>query len=175
MRQALAEARYAAASGEIPIGAVVAEANGASYEILGRGYNRNIELQRHTAHAELVALDNASDRLIARAAEKIPPSQFSVLDRPGIVLVSTLEPCIMCYSACILSNIETVVYGLRSPADGGPGRVSMVTKPNVREPTVMKGILAEETRELFVEWLNEYRGERHRPFVEQLLTLTVAL
>jgi hypothetical protein len=51
----------------------------------------------------------------------------------------------------------------------------MVTKPNVREPTVMKGILAEETRELFVEWLNEYRGERHRPFVEQLLTLTVAL
>lgn len=174
MRQALAVARDGSDHGEIPIGAVIAGVSAGSYEVLGRGYNRNTELQRRIAHAEMVALNDASDRLMAQTADTSLPNDIVLLDRSDVVLVTTVEPCIMCYSAAIVSSIRTIVYGLPSPANAGPGRVSMVDTPQAQEPMVIGGVLASASRDLFGEWQVKNKGKRHSSYVEQLLALTAS-
>ena len=174
MRQALAEARNGSDHGEIPIGAVIAGFSGDSYKILGRGYNRRIQLQRRIAHAEIAALNDASDRLIAQAADASLPNDIVPLDRPDVILVTTVEPCTMCYSAAIVSRIGRIVYGLPSPANAGPGRVSMIDTQSAREPIVIGGVLASESRELLSAWQINNKGKRRSAYVEQLLALTAS-
>ncbi len=101
MQAALEEARRAEAEGEVPVGAVVVQGT----EIIGRGGNRNISRKDPTAHAEMVAMRQASERLDHHRLE-------------GCTLYATLEPCAMCAGAAVLARLERLVYGCADPKSG---------------------------------------------------------
>lgn len=101
MQEALAEARRAAEIGEVPIGAVIVHLD----EIIGRGHNRR-EIDRDPlAHAEILA--------IRQAAERIGGWRLS-----GSTIYVTLEPCAMCAGALVNSRIDRLVYGAADPKAG---------------------------------------------------------
>lgn len=95
MQQALEEARAAAARGEVPVGAVVTGPDGA---VLARAGNRTIELNDPTAHAEILAIREACEKL---ANERLT----------GCDLHVTLEPCAMCAAAISFARIRRLYYG----------------------------------------------------------------
>lgn len=103
MALALDEARAAGARGEVPVGAVVTDADGA---VLARAGNRVEELADPTAHAELLALRAAS---AARGEPRLPDCDLFV----------TLEPCAMCAAAIALFRLRRVVFGAYDPKGGG--------------------------------------------------------
>ncbi|WP_457568444.1 nucleoside deaminase [Desulfurobacterium sp.] len=100
--EALKEAKKAYRYGEVPIGAVVVK-NGC---IIGRGFNRKEFLQMPTAHAEIMAIENASRKT----------NSWRLTD---CTLYSTVEPCIMCCGAIIQARIKKVVYAIPDPKFGG--------------------------------------------------------
>jgi Cytosine/adenosine deaminases len=104
MREAIEEARKAASLREVPIGAVIVR-NG---EIIGRGHNLRETMRDPTAHAEILAIRQASERLNA----------WRLLD---CTLYVTLEPCPMCAGAILQSRIARVVYGTDDPKAGCAG------------------------------------------------------
>jgi tRNA(adenine34) deaminase len=106
MREALVEAGRAEALAEVPIGAVVVQAG----EVVGRGYNLRETEQDPTAHAEMIAIRQAADRL----------GSWRLLD---CTLYVTLEPCVMCMGGIILARIPFLVYGCRDPKAGAVGSI----------------------------------------------------
>ncbi|MDQ3440524.1 MAG: deaminase, partial [Planctomycetota bacterium] len=111
-----------------------------------------------TAHAEIVAF--------ARAAGKVP------LDARDLLLVSTLEPCVMCTGAAMEAAVDTIVYGLRAPADSGTGRVTPPQSPESKMPRILGDVLADESRKLFEEWLARNADSPQAAYVKQLLATT---
>ena len=101
MRAALAEGRLALAAGEVPVGAVVVF-DGA---IVAQAHNAPIALADPTAHAEVLAL--------REAAQKIGNYRL-----PGAELYATLEPCAMCCGAAVHARVARVVYGALDPKAG---------------------------------------------------------
>ncbi len=101
MRAALEEAERARTAGEVPIGAVVA-IDGA---IVGRGFNQPITSRDPTAHAEVVAIREASRAL----------GNYRLT---GATLCVTIEPCLMCVGALVHARIGTLVYGAAEPRTG---------------------------------------------------------
>lgn len=106
MQHALAQAREAGACGEVPVGAIVV----LDGEIVGRGYNQPIMRHDPTAHAEVMALRDAAERL----------GNYRL---PGCELYVTLEPCVMCSGAIMHARIARVVFGARDPKTGVAGSV----------------------------------------------------
>lgn len=92
LREALAEARLGLKEGGLPIGSVLADKSG---RIVARGHNLRVQTGDPTAHAETVCIRNAGRRR----------------DWPGLTLVSTLSPCIMCTGTSLLYRIPRVVMG----------------------------------------------------------------
>ncbi len=101
MREALREARKAEAEGEVPVGAVLL----VDGKIFGRGRNSSLRLHDPTAHAEIVALRQASHNV----------TNYRL---PGSILIVTIEPCIMCVGAMIQARVEEVIYGAADPKAG---------------------------------------------------------
>lgn len=101
MREALEEARKAEQEGEVPVGAVLL----LNDKIIGRGRNSSIRLNDPTAHAEIVALRQAS-------------RDFSNYRLPGSTLIVTVEPCVMCVGAMIHARVEELIYGASDPKGG---------------------------------------------------------
>ena len=101
MRAALEQAREARQRGEVPVGAVVVR-DGA---IIGRGFNQPISSHDATAHAEIVALRDAGQRI----------GNYRL---GGAEMFVTIEPCQMCVGAMIHARIARVVYGTREPKAG---------------------------------------------------------
>jgi tRNA(adenine34) deaminase len=101
MRAALALAREAAARGEVPVGAVVVLDDA----VVGEGYNRPITSSDPTAHAEIVALRDAGQRL----------GNYRLT---GATLYVTIEPCQMCVGAMVHARVARVVYGAAEPKAG---------------------------------------------------------
>lgn len=114
MGLALAEARLAPGTGDVPVGAVVVDAGG---EVIGVGHNRREADQDPTAHAEVLALRAAAARLGTWRLD-------------GCTLVVTLEPCVMCAGAVMLARVPRVVLGAWDPKAGACGSVWDV----VRDP-----------------------------------------
>ena len=104
MQLALAEARLAAASGEVPVGAVLVD--GASGEVLARAHNRVDTDTDPTAHAELLAIREAAT---TRGAKRLEACDLYV----------TLEPCPMCAQAISFARLRRVYYGAADPKGGG--------------------------------------------------------
>ncbi|BBE51311.1 tRNA-specific adenosine deaminase [Ferriphaselus amnicola] len=104
MREALELARQAEALGEVPVGAVVVKDG----EIVGRGFNAPISRHDPSAHAEMMALRDAAQRL----------GNYRL---PGCELFVTLEPCAMCSGAIFHARIARVVFGARDLKTGAAG------------------------------------------------------
>ena len=129
MLLALDHARRAEAAGEVPVGAVVVRQG----EVVGQGWTRTIELSDPTAHAEIIALRAAGERL----------GNYRL---PGCTLYVTLEPCCMCAGAMIHARVERVVFGARDPKTGAAGsRFSVLVDPGHNHtPSVTPDCLARE-------------------------------
>ena len=164
MREALAEAKQGMAEGEAPIGSILATGQGPDLRIVARGHNRVNAMGRKIAHAEIITFENAGSQ------NGQPPAL--PLDAQDVILVSTLEPCVMCLGAAMEAGITKVLFGLQAPADNGTQRIKPPESPESSAPEITGGILATESRALFVEWLKGKEGTEQAKFVEQLLALT---
>ena len=151
MRAALDAARAGASAGEMPIGAVICNGDGT---IIARGWNCAHLTGSHVAHAEMIALETFTDEL---AHDK------------GAILVTTLEPCVMCAGACMEANIESVIYAMKAPFNGGVARVSGIRTPGARFPRFLSGVLANDSRALLQNWLDQNADASGADFVKQLL------
>jgi tRNA(adenine34) deaminase len=129
MRLALREAERAMEHDDVPIGAVIVHEG----EVLATGRNEREERQDPTAHAEVLALREAAEKL----------GSWRVLDS---VLYVTLEPCAMCAGAIVLARIPRVVFGAWDPKAGAAGSVlDILAQPQLNHrPEVAGGLLAEE-------------------------------
>ncbi|MBY6047981.1 nucleoside deaminase [Vannielia litorea] len=143
MEDALAEARAAAARGEVPVGAVLVAPGG---EVVARAGNRTREMNDPSAHAEMLVIraacaDAGSERL------------------PGHVLYVTLEPCAMCAAVIAAARIARVVYGAADPKSGGVDHGPRVFSHAQAHhaPEVLGGIAEEEAAALLKEFFAQRR------------------
>ena len=143
MRVALNEARKAVASGDIPVGAAIFNAAG---KLFVAGHNERELHNDPTAHAEIVA--------IRKAAEKL--GDWHLTD---YTLVVTLEPCAMCAGAIAQSRLQTVVFGAWDEKAGAVGSVwDLLRDPRSTFRTeVRAGVLANECSELITSFIQEVR------------------
>ncbi|HYO07417.1 MAG TPA: HAD hydrolase-like protein [Tepidisphaeraceae bacterium] len=155
VRQAIEVAREGMRQGEAPIGCVLARGDGT---VIARAFNRQNATGSKIAHAEIEAF--------AAAAGKAP------LGARDLVMACTLEPCVMCTGAAMEAAVDTVAYALRAPADAGSQRVACPSSPESQVPRMIGGILADESRAMFEEWLTKELRPEQRRFGRQLLALT---
>ena len=101
MREALVQAKKALKIGEVPIGAVVVLGD----EIIGRGYNQPITMKDPTAHAEIIALKEASNRL----------ENYRLNEA---IIYTTLEPCLMCAGALVHARIKKIIFAAQDTKSG---------------------------------------------------------
>lgn len=143
MRHALEVAARAHQTGDVPIGAVVVDNDGA---VVGHGVNRREADGDPTAHAEILALRAASERL----------GRWRLDD---CTLVVTLEPCAMCAGANVLARIPRIVFGAWDPKAGACGSVmDVVRHPALNHWTeVHGGILESECGHLIREFFRDHR------------------
>lgn len=142
MLEALALARQAAGTGEVPVGAVVVK-DGA---VVGRGYNRPVSSRDPTAHAEVVALRDAAAKL----------GNYRL---GGCELYVTLEPCAMCAGAMLHARIGRVVYGAADPKSGACGSVvNLFAEGRLNHhATVVGGVMAGEAGKLLQDFFTARR------------------
>lgn len=136
MRAALEHAGRAAEHGDVPIGAVVVRDG----EILGAAGNEREAQGDPTAHAEVLALRQAAERLGGWRL-------------PGTTIYVTLEPCVMCAGAIALARVPRLVYGAADPKGGATGTVIDLYSPPEsaalnHRPAVEAGLLADESADL---------------------------
>jgi tRNA(adenine34) deaminase len=143
MRAALAVAQNAGASGDVPVGAMIINSSG---EIVSTGHNERELLSDPTAHAEIVA--------IRRAAEKVGEWRLE-----NHTIVVTLEPCPMCAGAIAQSRISTVIFGAWDEKAGAVGSVwDLLRDPRaLNKVEVRGGILAEECSAMLKEFIQGVR------------------
>ncbi|WP_396617540.1 tRNA adenosine(34) deaminase TadA [Lysobacter soli] len=146
MRHAMALAERAQREDdEIPVGAVLVSAD---RQVLGEGWNRNITLRDPTAHAEIVAMREAGQRL----------GNHRLL---GSTLYVTLEPCAMCAMAMVHARVARVVYGARDPKTGAAGSVfDLLADPRHNHRVqVTGGVLGEESGAKLTAYFRSKRGK----------------
>ena len=136
MRHALRLAREAGTKGDVPIGAVVARGD----EVLGSAGNERELRGDPTAHAEVLALRQASERL----------GGWRLLETTIYV---TLEPCTMCAGAITLARVPRLVYGAADPKGGAVGSVIDLFDA----PVVEAGLLAEDSARLLEDFFSARR------------------
>lgn len=141
MKQALAIASSAFATGDVPVGALVINRDGV---VIGQGTNEREAHNDPTAHAEIVAIRNASSRL-----------QKSRLD--GCTLVVTLEPCAMCAGAIAQSRISHLIFGAWDEKAGAVGSVWDVLRDprSIFKVDVTSGVLEHECAALLKEFFSD--------------------
>lgn len=143
MQAALSLAKVAADKGDVPVGAIVVNDAG---EILGTGQNLREQNNDPTAHAEIVALRNASEKLGSWRLD-------------DLTLVVTLEPCAMCAGAILQSRVKRLVFAAWDEKAGAVGSVMDV----IRDPRaltkveVITGIMEKECSEVLTDFFNTKR------------------
>ena len=143
MQAALSLAKVAADKGDVPVGAIVVNEAG---ETLGTGQNLREQNNDPTAHAEIVALRNASEK-------------FGSWRLDDLTLVVTLEPCAMCAGAILQSRIKRLVFAAWDEKAGAVGSVMDV----IRDPRaltkveVITGIMEKECSEVLTDFFNSRR------------------
>lgn len=142
MFSALQEAELAFEKDEIPIGAVVVHKN----RIIGRGHNQVESLKDATAHAEMIAITAASGN--------IGNKFLSECD-----LYVTVEPCIMCCGAILLSRIKNVYFGCYETKFGAAGSIHnlLENNPYNYKVNLYSGIYAEESKSLLQKFFDKKR------------------
>ena len=143
MNEALDIARTAFATGDVPVGAIVVNEAG---EILGTGQNLREQNNDPTAHAEIVALRNASEK-------------YGSWRLDDLTIVVTLEPCAMCAGAILQSRIKRLVFAAWDEKAGAVGSVMDV----IRDPRaltkveVITGIMEKECSDVLKDFFNTKR------------------
>ena len=143
MREAIAQAQAASARGEVPVGAVIVNAQG---EIIARTGNAPISIVDPTAHAEILAIRDAAYGMDNYRLN-------------GTTLYVTLEPCTMCAGAISNARIARVVYGASDVKGGAVDNgVKFFEQPTCHHrPEVTGGILAEESAKLLKDFFKARR------------------
>ena len=143
MRMAFAQAQGAAARGEVPVGAVIVDAQGSLLAMTG---NRTLELQDPTAHAEMLAIRTAAQKL---GSERLI----------GCDIYVTLEPCAMCAAAISFARLRRVYFAAGDEKMGavehGPRFFSQTTCHHA--PEVYGGIGEGEAQEMLISFFKERR------------------
>ena len=143
MQAALSLAKVAADKGDVPVGAIVVNEAG---EIFGTGQNLREQNNDPTAHAEIVALRNASEK-------------FGSWRLDDLTIVVTLEPCAMCAGAILQSRIKRLVFAAWDEKAGAVGSVMDV----IRDPRalskveVITGVMEKECSEVLKDFFNTKR------------------
>ncbi len=145
MREALKQADLAESIGEVPIGAVIVKDN----QIIAAAYNRREIDHQAIAHAELLAIEIACQRLKTWRLN-------------GCTLYVTLEPCPMCAGAIIQSRIDVVVFGASDPKAGCAGTLmNLLDDPRFNHQTeIVSGCLAEECGGRLTSFFRQLRAEK---------------
>jgi tRNA(adenine34) deaminase len=148
MGLALQEARKAWAAGEVPVGAVVVRDG----EVIAAGFNQPIGRHDPTAHAEIVAL--------RAAAEKLGNYRL-----PGCELYVTLEPCAMCSGAMMHARLARVVYAAPDPKTGVCGSIlDLFALEQLNHHTdVVGGVLGDDASAMLKAFFAERRAARRAP------------
>ena len=145
MREALREAEHAAADGEVPVGAVLVQ----EHTIVAKGRNTRERNQDPTAHAELI--------VIREAAEKLQSWRLT-----GTTMYVTLEPCLMCAGAMLQARIPRLVFSTWDPKAGACGSLFVIhedTRLN-HQIAVTYGILENESRALLQRFFQQLRQDQ---------------
>lgn len=145
MRLALEEAYKAFSTYEVPIGAVIVH-NG---KVIGKGYNKRETLKDPLAHAELIAIKEASNYL----------GGWRLID---CTMYVTLEPCAMCAGAIMNSRIERLVIGAKDPKMGCCGSVvNLVDNPKFNHRVeVETGVLEDECSNIITNFFKQIRKNK---------------
>ena len=145
MRYALELANQSQACGEVPVGAIVVKDG----EIVGRGFNAPISRRDPSAHAEMLALRDAAQRL----------GNYRLV---GCELFVTLEPCLMCAGAIMHARIARLVYGASDPKTGACGSVlDVFAERRLNHHTeTTGGVLAEECGALLSNFFAMRRAQQ---------------
>jgi len=148
MGLALDQARLAWERGEVPVGAVLVKDG----EVIATGFNQPIGIHDPTAHAEIVALRAAADKL----------GNYRL---PGCELYVTLEPCIMCSGAMMHARLARVVYAAPDPKTGACGSVvNLFAEEKLNHHTqVAGGVLAGESSLMLKAFFAERRAAARKP------------
>lgn len=146
MRLALAEADLAASHGDVPVGAVIVSRDGV---VLAKEHNRREERADATAHAELLAIREATRGLPGWRLE-------------GATMYVTLEPCAMCAGALVNARIARLVFGATDPKAGAVVSLFQIgTDPRLNHRfEVEAGLLAEEGGQKLSRFFGELRRKR---------------
>lgn len=146
MKEALKEAELAYKKGEVPIGAVI-EKNG---EIIARGHNMTETLKDPTAHAEIIAIREASRVL---GGWRLPECSLYV----------TVEPCSMCAGAMVWARIENLYIGTMDKKAGACGSVlNVACNDNLNHRIhIESGIMEEECKQLMKNFFRELRNRKN--------------
>jgi len=145
MQHALKLAARAAIAGEVPVGALVV----LNDEIIGEGWNRPIGSSDPTAHAEIVALRSAAERL----------GNYRLT---GATLYATLEPCPMCAGAMVQARVARVVFGATDPLVGSAGTVfDLLNSTALNHRVAVKGgVLTEECGQALKSFFQSRRARK---------------
>ena len=152
MKLALQEANRAVEKEEVPVGAVVV----CGERVVGRGHNRREELQSPTAHAEMLALQEAASSLRSWRLQ-------------DCTLYVTLEPCVMCVGAILQARIARLVFGcLDSKGGAVESLYRLCEDPRLNHhPAVTRGILEEECSQVLTEFFSRLRRKGQSAFSNQ--------
>jgi tRNA(Arg) A34 adenosine deaminase TadA len=142
MQAAMAEARVALAKGEVPIGAVIADASG---QIMTRAHNLVEAQQNPLQHAEMLCLHEA----LTQVGDKF---------LSGCTLAVTLEPCPMCMAALAHARVARVVFGAYDPKSGGTVSGPRVASFMHHKPEILGGIEEAACAELLTGFFQGLRG-----------------
>jgi len=142
MQEALKEAEIACSRQEVPVGAVIVYQD----KIIARAHNRKEELQDPTAHAEILAIQQATKHLRSWHLE-------------DVTLYVTLEPCLMCAYAMLQARIKRLVFGAGDPKAGAAGSIINIVQDKRfnHQLEVKKGILEEECCLILQKFFQERR------------------
>lgn len=148
MALALELARSARQGGEVPVGAIVVLED----EIVGRGFNQPISRNDPSAHAEIMAMRDAGQRI----------GNYRL---PECTLYVTLEPCAMCAGAIMHARVKRIVFGASDPKTGAAGSViNLFQETRLNHHTVIAGgVMAKECGELISLFFRERRVRANVP------------
>ena len=143
MKKALNEAQKAGQKDEIPIGAVLVAEND---ELLSAAHKQTASRQDPTAHAEILALREAADKI----------GNYRLLNT---ALYVTVEPCPMCMGAIIHARVAQVIFGTRDPKRGAAGSLYNFAEDHRfnHRPEIIEGICADECRKLMQDFFSSKR------------------
>jgi len=146
MRQALEQAETAASMDEVPVGAVLVDAAG---ELIAAGHNQPISSHDPSAHAEIVVLRAAAQKL----------TNYRL---PGTTLYVTVEPCVMCVGAIVHARVARLVYGATEPKTGAIESAQKLFESGRfnHRPEIEAGVLADECGALLSEFFAHKRAAK---------------